>query len=158
MQSPNIIIRLSELRNHKITYLNCLFSLSSFVRFIRFKMFVVSRCFKNRLEKDVHGRWTSLKTHSLLVLSAARKDKQELVHQDVNGTSMPGAAAPGKYPVNIPCISFLFFSFFNSHHPFSSVQSVLFLSYIFQWYGIGSTCILVHVGLHQMCLAKLNAV
>jgi len=40
-----------------------------------------------------------LKTYSLLVLSAARKDNQELVHQD--GTSMPGAAAPGKYPVNI---------------------------------------------------------
>jgi len=48
--------------------------------------------------KDVHGRWTSLKTYSLLVLSAARKDKQDLVHQD--GSSMPGAAAPGKYPVN----------------------------------------------------------
>jgi len=33
--------------------------------------------------KDVHGRWTSLKTYSLLVLSAARKDQQELelVHQ-----------------------------------------------------------------------------
>jgi len=45
--------------------------------------------------KDIHGRWTSLKTYSLLVLSAARKDNQELVHQD--GTSMPGAAAPGKY-------------------------------------------------------------
>jgi len=57
-------------------------------------------CFKNRLKKrrSLHGRWTSLKTHSLLVLSAARKDNQELVHQD--GTSMPGAAAPGKYPVN----------------------------------------------------------
>jgi len=48
--------------------------------------------------KDVHGRWTSLKTYSLLVLSAARKDKQDIVHQD--GSSMPGAAAPGKYPVN----------------------------------------------------------
>jgi len=47
--------------------------------------------------KDVHGRWTSLKTYSLLVLSAARKDKQDLVHQD--GSAMPGAAAPGKYPV-----------------------------------------------------------
>ena len=46
----------------------------------------------------LHGRWTSLKTYSLLVLSAATKDNQELVHQD--GTSMPGAAAPGKYPVN----------------------------------------------------------
>ena len=46
----------------------------------------------------LHGRWTSLKTYSLLVLSAARKDNQELVHQD--GTSMPGAAVPGKYPVN----------------------------------------------------------
>jgi len=46
----------------------------------------------------LHGRWTSLKTYSSLVVSAARKDKQELVHQD--GTSMPGAAAPGKYPVN----------------------------------------------------------
>jgi len=34
----------------------------------------------------------------LLVLSAARKDKEELVHQD--GTSMLGAAAPDKYPVN----------------------------------------------------------
>ena len=44
--------------------------------------------------KDVRGRWTSLKTHSLLVLSAARTNNQELVHQD--GTSMPGAAAPGK--------------------------------------------------------------
>jgi len=37
-------------------------------------------CFKNRLKKYVHGRWTSLKTYSLLVLSAARKDRQELVH------------------------------------------------------------------------------
>jgi len=46
--------------------------------------------------KDVHGRWTSLKTYSLLILSAARKDKQELVHQD--GTSVPGTAAPVKYP------------------------------------------------------------
>ena len=46
------------------------------------------------------GRWTSLKTYSLLVLSAARKDSQELVRQD--GTSMPGAAAPGKHPaVNV---------------------------------------------------------
>ena len=53
-------------------------------------------CFDSR--KDVHGRRTSLKTYSLLVLSAARKNNQELVHQ--NGTSMPGAAAPGKYPVN----------------------------------------------------------
>ena len=41
------------------------------------------------------GRWTSLKTYSLQVLSAARKDNQELVHQD--GTSMPSAAAAGKY-------------------------------------------------------------
>ena len=46
--------------------------------------------------KDVYGRWTSLKSYSLLVLSAARKDNQELVHQD--GTSMPpGEATPGKY-------------------------------------------------------------
>jgi len=45
--------------------------------------------------KDVRGRWTFLK--SLLVLSAARKDNQEQVHQD--GTSIPGAAAPGKYAV-----------------------------------------------------------
>ena len=52
--------------------------------------------------KDVHGRWTSLKTYSLLVLSAARKDKQELVHQD--GTSMP--AAPGKYPVNTQLLTY----------------------------------------------------
>jgi len=37
-------------------------------------------------------------TYSLLVLSAARKDSQEFVHQDE--TSMPDAAAPGKYPVN----------------------------------------------------------
>ena len=45
----------------------------------------------------LYGRWTSLKTDRL-VLSAARKDNQQLVHQD--GTSMPGAAVPGKYPVN----------------------------------------------------------
>jgi len=36
--------------------------------------------------------------YSLLVLSAARKDNQELVRQD--RTSMPGAAAPGKYSVD----------------------------------------------------------
>jgi len=36
-------------------------------------------CFKIDSRKDVYGRWTSLKTYSLLVLSAARKDKQELV-------------------------------------------------------------------------------
>jgi len=55
---------------------------------------------RSRIEvrQQPRTRWTSLKTYSLLVLSAARKDKQELVHQD--GTSMPGAAAPGKYPVN----------------------------------------------------------
>ena len=45
--------------------------------------------------KDVHGRWTSLKTYSLQVVSAARNVNQEDVHQDE--TSMPGAAAPGKY-------------------------------------------------------------
>jgi len=48
--------------------------------------------------KGVHVRWTYLKTHSLQVLSAARKVNQEDVDQDVS--SMPGAAAPGKYPVN----------------------------------------------------------
>ena len=56
-------------------------------------------CFKNRLEKRRTRQMDFFKDlYSLLVLSAARKDKQELVHQD--GTSMPGAAAPGKYPVN----------------------------------------------------------
>ena len=35
------------------------------------------------------------KDYSPLVLSAAQKDNQELVHQD--GTSMPGAATNGKY-------------------------------------------------------------
>ena len=44
--------------------------------------------------KDVHGRWTSLKTYSLQVLSAARNVNQEDVPQEE--TSMPGAAAPGK--------------------------------------------------------------
>ena len=39
-------------------------------------------------------------TYSLLVLSAARKDSQEYVHQDE--TSMPDAAAPGKYVNNNP--------------------------------------------------------
>jgi len=36
--------------------------------------------------KDVHGRWTFVKTRSLQVLSATRKVKQEDVNQDV--TSM----------------------------------------------------------------------
>jgi len=54
----------------------------------------------------LYGRWTSLKTHRL-VLSAARKDNQELAHQD--GTSMPGAAAPGKYmPRRCPSSGFIF--------------------------------------------------
>ena len=57
-------------------------------------------CFKNRLEKRRTRQMDFFKRLSLLVLSAARKDEQELVHQD--GTSMPGAAAPGKYPVNRP--------------------------------------------------------
>ena len=48
--------------------------------------------------KDVHGRWTSLKTYSLQVLSAARNVNQEDAQQEE--TSMTGAAAPGKYPVN----------------------------------------------------------
>jgi len=47
---------------------------------------------------DVHGRWTSLKTYSLQVLLAARNVNQEDVQQEE--TSMPGAAAPGKYRVN----------------------------------------------------------
>ena len=59
-------------------------------------------CFQNRLEKRRIQQMDFLKTYSLLVLSAARKDKQELVHQ--HWTSMPGAAAPGNYPVNT-CIS-----------------------------------------------------
>ena len=46
-------------------------------------------------KKDVHGRWTVLKTYSLQVLSAARKVTEEDVHQDE--TTMPGAVAPGKY-------------------------------------------------------------
>ena len=55
--------------------------------------------------KGVHGRWTFLKTHSLQVLSAARKVNQEDV------TSMPGAAAPGKYYGVPPHKSILYFLF-----------------------------------------------
>ena len=38
-------------------------------------------CFKNRLEERRTRQMDFFKTYSLLVLSAARKDKQELVHQ-----------------------------------------------------------------------------
>ena len=38
-------------------------------------------CFQNRLEKRRVQQMDFLKTYTLLVLSAARKDKQELVHQ-----------------------------------------------------------------------------
>jgi len=56
-------------------------------------------CFKNRLEKRRTRQMDFFKRLSLLVLSAARKDNQELVHQD--GTSKPGAAVPSKHPANI---------------------------------------------------------
>ena len=46
----------------------------------------------------MNSRQNSVKTHSLQVILAARKVDQEEVQQV--GTSMPGAAAPGKYPVN----------------------------------------------------------
>jgi len=41
--------------------------------------------------------------HGVQVLSAAKKVNQEDMDQDVR--SMPGAAAPGKYPVKYHCLS-----------------------------------------------------
>ena len=61
---------------------------------------------------DLHSRESTLMrsvrpsfempTNSVQVLSAARKVNQEDVDEDV--TSMPGAAAPGRYPVNTHCV------------------------------------------------------
>jgi len=96
-------------------------------------------CFKNRLEKRcvVYGRWTSLKTNSLLVPSAAKKDKQELLHQ--HWTSMPGAAAPGKYPVNNTFINQVFWLSCNcrvsvglSQH-FSGISSLIVANCLFHY-------------------------
>ena len=61
-------------------------------------------CFKSWLEKRRARQmdfFLKKDSYSLQVLSAARKVNQEDVdHQDQDVTSMPGAAAPGKYPVN----------------------------------------------------------